>query len=1214
MFKQDIPLYKLDLTGKDHLNLVPQEYRSRTEVKNNHIFVPNHAPFYQESFELYHPNGELMVEGEDYEFYGIMTQLTKFTSKSVGLYVRLLKDSITEWYSSYQVVGNFNKLTNEILLMLKDLDQDDRQIHWDNISDKPTWWVPELHQHDWTYDISGFEDLVNILTDVAEMQATFNSNFTISMDAFNARLDRYILGYKKVVMDILANHAGSKNNNHGVNKAGIGLPLVDNYGTANFDETLLGESDQLRITPFNAARVASLASGRNTRLFPAGSLPILRYGNDTFIPPTIQGSFEGQGGYNFRGCVNKESSGAMLILQHRNNGVTRGLYFLASNNAESPTPEWIFTGYRYQHPTATADGANLDTVINGSGRRIMVVGDALKNIWYWCETHGTLNPARHTLIKIKGEFLARGPDHHQYDTLIVNEDYKSQFFILSGQNHAQVTALRPGWPSAGSTGNGDRSIEGYVFYVCVNGGDTFNTTTVSFTENSGVTIASPLFLPYVRKMGSGATAGRIIEFDATFTTPVTTVYFYRGVYVQSMKMSAPNQYAFKLHQYVYSVSADTGLGMARQIEWKGTLEYNPVNNILKITRGPGEKLYRMDPSQPIGNDVEEHVEYRKWKLSYHNFVNEPAIGQVEYNVNNWLMVIEPVTSGVLPCRVRIYQPNTKKTPELLIGPVEDFHHIFTSAYIVPEINPAGYATGFSDPVVILADTTRPETGTVLSRQTRVSNQQMVHEMIGRKMPFLLADWTVDNSIVQSMTLGGTVISTFPLTPETVKTDHGPGGVWCNHGFSSTPANSAAVRERFTRLKGADGTGNINGIPGVPGDWLFASVVKNTLVNNKVTIQPTLVYHMQDVIMNQIKPYLQGKGWHTKYIADAWTCATVYNRAGVEGLMILVTERAEGSGPQPVKSAIFVGTLTGTGTPTTVNGYTFYQNSTFNFGNRHSENTPLGSALANAGPMASLGHRSGQCITETNIGTSPASQNTTLAVIRSLHKYAIVGDTASVTIIVEFNNDWSITRTTPFYEATTPYGTSITFIPGWTMGRISNSNAELARGAALVGTAYLTSGSASKYDAVVGDILDNTRQRMIFSNLLVSQYVVYFQMANGVILAGRAYDIPGTFIDIRDIDSNPAGKTFYVYLTYLAGEAIYQISSDVRPETPAQSMIAKVVCGTTQIDNIIPYNRFTLDSAIISDARQGSAILTTGGSVFEIGNTSMIFDPATDLVP
>ena len=39
----------------------------------------------------------------------------------------------------------------------------------------------------------------------------------------------------------------------------------------------------------------------------------------------------------------------------------------------------------------------------------------------------------------------------------------------------------------------------------------------------------------------------------------------------------------------------------------------------------------------------------------------------------------------------------------------------------------------------------------------------------------------------------------------------------------------------------------------------------------------------------------------------------------------------------------------------------------------------------------------------------------------------------------------------------------------------------------------------------------------------------------------------------------------------------------------------------------------MDSAIISDQRQGSAILSTGGSIYQVGDTSTILNPATDYV-
>lgn len=294
MLTPDVPLYKLDLEGNSKFNFIPKEYHKRSEKQDNDIFVPQFAPFYINSFKMFFKTGEPMVLNEDYEFYGIMSKLTEYTAKPVGLFVKLLKPEITEWYCSYQVVGNFNKINDDIILMLKAIAEDDRTVHWDNIDNKPGWFNPKLHQHDLAYEIFGFTDLINAWEQLIDKNILAKGNLTMMLDAFEEKLDVYIAGFKAQTVKLLERHKSNQSDAHAVNKDQIGLDKVDNFSTATLNETFEGKLTDRHITVYNAAKVATMMTGQNARLLDNGKLPIFTFPNDSSNPVLTKSTVSGE--------------------------------------------------------------------------------------------------------------------------------------------------------------------------------------------------------------------------------------------------------------------------------------------------------------------------------------------------------------------------------------------------------------------------------------------------------------------------------------------------------------------------------------------------------------------------------------------------------------------------------------------------------------------------------------------------------------------------------------------------------------------------------------------------------------------------------------------------------------------------------------------------------------------------------------------------------
>lgn len=1202
MIKEDIQLYKLDLTGKDLLNKVSGEYMFRRTVKNNHIFIPPKAPFYQKSFKMFDKAGKELVENEDYEFYGIMGKLTQYTGKPVGLFVRLLKEEITEWYVEYQVVGNFNKITNEILNMLHSIYEDDRYVIYENIQNKPLWFVPEIHQHDLAYEIFGFTDLVTQINRIAQFDGATGNIADEVLDIFQRRLDAYITGHKAVLLKLINSHIANKQDAHGVDKTVIGLEKVDNYLTATLEETIEGLRTDLHITPYNAAIAADAAAGRNDKLFPSGSLPLLRYGSDTFIPPSISGSFEGMGGLYQQIAAVVENDGSMLILQRRNNGKIKGLYYLRSTSWTTSNPNWEFTGYQYQHPTAIAAGANLNAVINGSNDQFMIVGDEDKNIWFWCETKGTLNPDRHVLNRITDtNFLTKNKDFGRSFVMTPN-DPSDMVTVVFGLNHQQLSALRAGVPPESETGGGSRAIEGFLFFVLV--GSEFRQAKMTYRQANGTQRTQDyVFTPYERVQGLSPTGAKgISEYHVKWKDPILQSWTYRMLAGFCNKTETAGTYSMLFHFVIWSRSFE-GKSYSSTVPYRAKIKITKGTvPIIEFTPGQGEqRLYTIDINNVAGSP--DYQEYSQWKVlpGVINSTDKQGFA----NLHDGKIVYVGAYGGwFLPLEIYIGSQKWLTSPTGLIDPITPpnvSQWTQNSFELVKEYNPVGLGSLFINQIHMTMDTDDWSKSAVMGRQVNAGGET---EWICRPMAFLTSSWSHNGSISQ-MQLSGQTVNYFPFVSQTYKTNLGPQLVFNICGLD---ANNPKQPDRYKQMFGADAWSTLYGqvTRGAKGDGLLIRNNKVKLVNNVVTFSPTIVYNVAKSIDRDFKPKLASAGFNTAQVSDSWTLIQIFTSD--QGNLYHLFQAGEASSDgRTIRVAAVLCRVNGAGSPVTKDGYQYYDDVSVTFTSPVKIITYDSDAIFQqfydqgfVGGSNTLEH-SAICLT-TGAGTAAPGLGT--AVVRGLARYHAPADRSTLDVIYEFKLDGTdIVRMQNYRQNHVGPETKWVISPGNGQGSPAGSQA-IMEGAGIVSQNFAHSSTAKLYDVMVaGSLLPSYQVGM--SNLLVSQFVVYFSKKDNVLLAGKMYDIPATYIDIQALDPTPANKVYYAYLYYANGQAQYSISQDVRPETSSQSMIAKIITGPSQIETIIPYNRFTMDGAQVTSLRQGSGILSTTGSVFDIGDSSAI---------
>lgn len=1223
MIKQDIPLYKLDLTGKSEFNHVKLQAGSRFDVAQHQIVIPPGAPFYQKSMKITDPSGKLLVLGEDYEFYGIMNKLTAFTAQPVGLFIRFLKDEIREWVWDYQVVGNFNKLTSEILNMLHSIYEDDRYVFWENIKNKPLWFDPEVHQHDLVYDIFGFTDLARELNRVAHIQGTQKAAADGFLEAFRDHIDFYCKSYRELLQGMINNHGTHKYDQHAVRKEHIGLALVDDYPTATLEETLEGLRDDLFITPYNAALAVSAAAGRNDKLYPSGKLPLLRYGSDTFIPPTISGSFEGLGAQTRRVGGLIESDGTMLILQHRNNGKYRGLYFVRCSNWSSQNAEYEFTSYMYTHPTATADGATLDTIINGSNRYIMVVGDAVKNIWYYAETNGTFNPDRHILRRISGpwvtEDMANRPNYWSTNletkcVVLADENYAQGWSIIQTYSIQEFSKRRtlPHPPEWYWTRSMNIDNAGYSIIYFKNLSALGVRCRIDYTHEVFGNKNDYYFTPWWPEVvddGTGKGAN-ISSLFARYTRPTKYLWMHRSLHAMWLK-AADN--IFNLRFSITGID-DAGASGRRFLfpTFRGQLKFEQVGaeQWCRITPHPEMTMPTINPDDR--ND--SNPTYKSWMEGFNAYEFPDGADRIGSFVvdKEFLHFSDGFGNSIFPsvyCMLRV--PYLKDADALYrkapAGSVTRHYKQGDGRLVFNEANPLGLTESFVLQRWLSADSTNyTQTGFLIKQNTPAGP-----EWIFRHSRYANPNWTHLRPTMSS-SFGGKAYSHWPFVSTVRKTNLGQ-----QVRFNQTvpPPNGSSTNNCYTHLFGAScqstvmGTNKGVNAEGTRADYLLPWLTKTSIVDSILQFQHQEVFNVKRLVEQDLLAVFGSLGYTLTDIRKTWSVSQTMDPSGGIRFVAAVNRIVD----RNIYTSFAIGTVVGQGATSTVDGYKLWADAKWTSLSPvrtvvNSQYVELGTGYShwdqNSKDSAKLNH--GMCLTipwtnRFGDGTVSSYESYTIY-LRQCQGYFPAGGDDMPAVLIEVSADSrTILNAAPTFGGMWTMANSIEPIPE--SGAMRTQYAiEVFEGSAIAG-GLITSDRV--YDGMLNDTYNPNGGYIGATNIITPAYTVYFNEIKNILLAGKMYDIPSTYIDILDQDPSPAGKTFYIYVRYSNNIAEYDITPSVRPESSVQSMIGIVICGPTQIDRIIPYNRFSMNGVVISAKRQGSAILASSGSSEGAGDTSTI---------
>lgn len=1227
----DVKYYKTDLTGLNRDNKVTREYHSRVADSKDVIFLPRQGHFFHKSFKMLKLNGEEYDLGKDYEFYDISRSLTALVKNAtIGLFVKLLNPEITEWYCTYQVVGNFSIIDRDFATKILSALNDDRPVYFKDIKNMLKWFPPKLHQHDLRYEVHSFKDLIDQIVRIEQVYNVLPDRETVSINHFYSTISAYIAEFKKRLQDALIKHDGDKvppyTNSHGLTAKKVGLEKVDNFKTASLIQIIEGIEEQLHITADLTKQVVAKYPKESDNLIHKGILPIIRYGNNNFIPPSISGSFEGLGGTNFSVGLNTETDGTTLLLGNRADGKVDGLYFMRNTDQKLDVTKWEFTAYRYTHPQAVADGVNLKYVVRGSNGKVLIVHDGSK--YYWTFGNGTFNPNKHVLKTFPQEMYDLGIFNSEQQLYLVTAAYPDKVLLFKTLSPAEVwndPALKQvAWdlpdysagvnyaPVASYASTSTGSVMGVVCWELDVPSQTWREVIFNYNYvGSASQFKSRLYKPFRHVIQpnvtypDGSKGYGITQGFVKFKIPVYAHYGYQlqafwGKYDKATKSIAMKHFFDSLIVDSRGFNATIGVNSMGFLLQNGRYENNKsVYDVVpgKILNGG---IVDVDNS-PVGGFPQPAGWYEPWNfrnVAYYSYLIKDDV----------LFGIAPGGYGGYPCQIA----TADLSQDAAFLSFDQFYKTaFDSKFTATdhnETNPLGLAISPSAECYLLPTLNNVNTyGSICT--SLPDGDKTKYKLVYRRTDAMAADKSM-KAPATSYTLYGTTVKGYPLSNDVRMVDLDP--YFPINTFILKPSEpnwNAYNLARFSHIT----------VP-IPYQGPWNNATANQIFKSEVAIDfgnvlkfnATKTLNLSTIVDNVIIPYVTS--W-----ANANNHAGDFENLRANYMLIPATVNGGttdhylfiGYGLTADNHVVIIGQLMRiTGGSYDANGLRIPTGVTW-IGNMMSfiDSVPL-----NPTTLAYRTKNANQFIVQDYVNHAPirpviAQQpdQTTMVfsdippLTPSTGGYYRSGFVALFDINGLKRFDYKrqhhsapnqLTSAHPYYQV---------------MIRNNSYN----KGAGIFGAGLTQNTATNNMDNLLANTTDPGLVLSV-SNYVEGAFSVYFKSSETVVFGGSEYSLPPRVIDLYDVDSSPVNKTFYCYLTYVNGVVQYRIEPTPLADSYSCALLATIKTNGTGIYQILPSNVFTMNGFRIGIERHGSTIPAATGVIQTAGQTAGWADNATDL--
>lgn len=372
--------------------------------------IPNGSPFFGDYpgtgtpiVRVYNAAGTELVRDTDYFVEEEFIPLVAVTGRPIMCFIRL-SDAVlaanAKVFASYQSTGAYFVVRNGLQKLLDKVQKPERSVDWSQIIEVPATFPAGHHWHAIKTELGDWFELTKFFVHIANsikqrpygpwqqistpIKAFFDQLYA-ARDLQNNRINAHTLNY---------------NNPHVFTKQMAEMDKHPNYATGNLADHVVGTAANLLATPEGVMTIVESTNRDISDSMDLGTMPISRYGGDSYIPPNISGSFEGLGGLSVSSAIVLEKSGLLMLVTAHNDGRNAGLYYSYCTDYDTTKANIVFTGFKYDPPSLSSRGFTPTTVIPGSNADLMMVADLKTSEYYLALSNGTLEASAHQFVKM----------------------------------------------------------------------------------------------------------------------------------------------------------------------------------------------------------------------------------------------------------------------------------------------------------------------------------------------------------------------------------------------------------------------------------------------------------------------------------------------------------------------------------------------------------------------------------------------------------------------------------------------------------------------------------------------------------------------------------------------------------------------------------------------------------------------------------------------
>jgi hypothetical protein len=1178
--------YKTDIEGTNLENAIDNEPFSVEAGLFSRVVVPRHAPFFVESLRLTTLTGEPLIFGKHWRIFQHMGRLSNLTAAPMACMIELLDPNITTGKFYYKTAGEFSVIDNALLQLIANAMNDDRPVYWEYLQGKPTVFPPTLHSHSILYDIVAFQDMIEFFGHLIDYVQNHQRDWIqLRVEHYYNLIKNYTQVFGDMLRSYLSNHENAYNA-HGLTAAQVLLEKVDNFATATPAQALQPRKD-MHLTPSGLKSIVETYGYTPGDYLENGVLPMSQFGNTNFIPPSIDGSFEGLGSKAETCAFALENDGSVVIVGNRLDGRNNGLYFSVLKDYTTNNPKQMYSAYRYNHQKFIQDGANVDMVVNGSNGEAMLVADSAKQLFYIGVTNGTMNPAKHVYSQIDLNPLLQAVYSDWQTRKMSDWLYTCSIAKIGDWVYIFFAHSRPN-PTDTSEEVFYSLTYRHVFRVSFSGIKnlvkmTPQPVSLSFTDlDNNSWNNTNVWRWGTRVMLPGGSAGMTKKLLFNFE-PYEDQHArinYSQCTLATPNPNKPGFFALKFLSYYYC--GDVASGKYTYAFLEVCYEFNPDTNVMtKISQ----------TTLPTINWADQYPR--------NNYLTGPWDILVTGDAKVGLVCLDDMrclSSGCLktggfPWYTKILKPAG------VINKYDFFTRVWQNTGYEVSVAPyEGVVPPTANNVAPRPPMTFPTAEVFLSNrgdnsdalgfylrnitgkyaaQSNVSNlfisdlwsRRLTNDIRLLKAPTHLGGATVSVPSAQLDAYGiETALSSWCMAPQRRYADRNTmGDAW-------TPAvglDDVLLIDTHTFRLDADGAATL-----VPG--------------HEILYPATIVNQLKQQVENLASMQSSAKVWVT--ICDPNGQLT--NRFGWLPVVVMITyaERANFSRRQTTLT--ITPTYSAQGARSVVTGFTVLDKTHFLF--EGSASGQLNNGWADGwvtgnseGPDVRYNRGAQHCYYYLNgnaldIWFDPAVQS------------GAYSNVVGMGISLRYDNrntqrwttaEWRSTQVNvPPYAVTPDNGITQTYAYEESTG----------------GAGIIARKAGSGHNVLLASVYPEVG------------WVIFFQTAIQAVFRGKTFTIPNGLVDLRDIDSAPGNKTFYVYAVLRDGKAVYEVTTQKRLESDYQLWVATAVTNATQIVSVDRFNVLALDGHRISEVKRGNSIPASSGLVAEEGQIPWIY--SRELLP